>query len=109
MLILCFEEIINDFGTDNEPMSNIRIKDIGKDISLTAKEIIMRDAKPEMINENNFNIIVNLRPTDGFHRVLFISRRAGRHFYFDSFDVETPPLFLEEYVDLASNERRKQY
>ena len=30
-------------------------------------------------------------------------------YYFDSFGVETPPLFLEEYVDLGSNERIKQY
>ena len=59
-------------------MSNIRIKDIGKDISLTSIEIIMRDKKPEMINENNFNIIVNLNPTDGTHWVLIIRRRAGK-------------------------------
>ena len=30
-------------------------------------------------------------------------------YYFDSFGVETPPLFLEEYVDLVSNERIQQY
>ena len=30
-------------------------------------------------------------------------------YYFDSFGVETPPLFLEEYVDLGSNERIQQY
>ena len=30
-------------------------------------------------------------------------------YYFDSFGVETPPLFLEEYFDLGSNERIKQY
>ena len=40
-------------------MSNIRIKDIDKDISLTPIETIMRDEKPEMINETNFNTIVN--------------------------------------------------
>ena len=30
-------------------------------------------------------------------------------YYFDSFGVETPPLVLEEYVDLVSNERIQQY
>ena len=40
-------------------MSNIRIKDIGKDIILIQIEIIMRDEKPDNINDNNFNIIVN--------------------------------------------------
>ena len=30
-------------------------------------------------------------------------------FYFDIFGVETPPLFLEEHVDLCSNERIEQY
>ena len=34
MLILSFKEFNNEFDVDNEPMSNIRIKDIGKDISL---------------------------------------------------------------------------
>ena len=29
--------------------------------------------------------------------------------YFDSFVVANPPLFLEEYVDLGSNERIQQY
>ena len=28
---------------------------------------------------------------------------------FDSFGVETPPLFLEKYVDLGSNERIQQF
>ena len=27
----------------------------------------MRDEKPKMINETNFNNIVNLHPTDGTH------------------------------------------
>ena len=30
-------------------------------------------------------------------------------YYFDSFGVETPPLFLEEYVDLGSNERVQHF
>ena len=109
MLILSFKELNNEFGIDNEPVSSIRIKDIGKDISLTPIEIIMRDEKPEMINETNFNIIVNLHPSDGTHWVLVIRRGDRKVYYFDSFSVQTPPLFLEEYVDLGSNERIQEY
>ena len=43
MLILSFEEFNNEFNFDNNAMSDIRIKDIGKDISLTPTEIVMRD------------------------------------------------------------------
>ena len=39
----------------------------------------MRDEKPEMINETNFNIIVSLHPTDDTHWVLVI-RRGGEKF-----------------------------
>ena len=62
MLTLTFEEFINKFGIDNKAMSNIRIEDIGNDISLTPFEIVMRDKTPDNINENNFNIIVKLHP-----------------------------------------------
>ena len=62
-----------------------------------------------LINEPNFNIIENLHPTEGTHLVLVIRREGGPVYYFDSFGVETPPLFLEEYVDLGSNERIQQY
>ena len=109
MLILSFKDFNNEFGIDNEPMSNIRIKDIGKNISLTAIEIIMRDGKPEIINETNFNIIVNLHPTDGTHWVLVIRRGGGNVYYSDSFGVETPPFFLKDYVHLGSNERIQEY
>ena len=74
MVILNFEKFNNKFDIDNDSMNNIRKKDIGKDISLIPIEIIMRDEKPEMINEPNFNIIVNLHPTDGTHWVLVIRR-----------------------------------
>ena len=50
-----------------------------------------------------------LHPTDGTHWVLVIRREGGPVYYFDSFRVETPPLFLEEYVDLGSNARIQQY
>ena len=116
MLILTFEEFNNKFNIDNIAMSDIRIKDIGKDISLTPIEIVMRDETPDniceagsLINEPNVNIIVNLHPTDGTHWVLVIRREGGPVYYFDSFGVETPQLFLEEYVDLGSNERIQQY
>ena len=55
------------------------------------------------------NIIVNLHPTGGTHWVLVIRREAGPVYYFYSFGVETPPLILEKYVDLGSNERIQQY
>ena len=109
MLILTFEETNNKFGMNNNAMSIIRVKDIGEDISLTPIEIVMRDQTPEMIRELNFNIIRNLHPTDGTHWVLVIRREGGPVYYFDSFGVETPPLFLEEYIDLGSNERIQQY
>ena len=107
MLILTFEEFNNKFNIDNNAMSDIRIKDIGKDISLTPIEI-MRDQTPDNTSEPNVNIIVNLHPTDGTHWVLFIRREGGPVYYVDIFGVETPPLLLE-YVDLGSNERIQQY
>ena len=42
MLILTIEEFNNKFIIDNNGMSDIRIKNIGKDISLTPIEIVMR-------------------------------------------------------------------
>ena len=109
MLILTFEEFNNKFNIDTSAMSDIRINDIGKDISLTPIEILMRDQTPDNASEPNSNIIVNLHPTEGSHWVLVIRREGGPVYYFDSFGVETPPLFLEEYVDLGSNERIQQY
>ena len=103
MIILTFEEFSNKLNIDNNAMSGIKIKVIGKDISLTLIEIVMRDETPDNIIANNFNIIVNLHPTDGTLWVLVIRREDGPTYYFDSFGVETPPLFLEEYVDLGSN------
>ena len=84
MLILPFEEFSNKFNIDNSAMSDIRIKDIGKDISLTPIEIVMRDETPDniceagsLINEPNFNLMVNLHPTEGTHWVLAIRREGG--------------------------------
>ena len=69
----------------------------------------MRDQTPNNISEPNSNIIVNLHPTEGTHWVLVIRREGGPVYYFDSFGIETPPLFLREYVNLGSNERIQQY
>ena len=77
MLILTFEELNNKYNIDNEAISDIRIKDIGKDISLTPIEIVMRDEILNMISEHNFNIIVNLHPIDGTHWVLVLRRGGG--------------------------------
>ena len=109
MLVLTFEEFNNKINVDNNAMSDIRIKDIGKDISLTPIEIVMREKTPDNTSEPNVNIIVNLHPTDSTHWVLVIRREGGPVYFFDSFGVETPPLFLEESVDLGSNERIQQY
>ena len=68
----------------------------------------MRDQTPDNTNEPNVNIIVNFHPTDGTHWVLVERREGGLVYYFDSFYVETPPIFLEEYVDLGSKERIQQ-
>ena len=105
MLILTFEEFNNKFNIDSNAMSDIRIKDIGKDISLTPIEIVMRNETPNNTNEPNFNIILNLHPIEGTHWVLVIRREGDPVYYFDTFGVENPPLFLEEYVDLGSIER----
>ena len=65
----------------------------------------MKDQTPININDSNFNIIVNLHPTDGTYWFLVIRRTGGKFYYFDSFGVETLPLFLREYIDLGSDER----
>ena len=116
MFILTSDEFNNKFNIDNSAMSDIRIKDIGKDISLSPIEIVMRDQTPDPrsgytnnTSEPNVNINANLHQTDGTHWVLVIRREGGPVYYFDSFGVETPPLFLKEYVDLGSNQRIQQY
>ena len=83
MLILTLEEFNNKYNIDNNAMSDIRIKYIGKDISLTPIEIVMRDQSPKTICEPNSNIIVNLHPTDGTHWILVIRGDGGPTCYFD--------------------------
>ena len=50
-----------------------------------------------------------MKPASTLLLILVIRREGGPVYYFDSFAVETPPLFLEEYTDLGSNERIQQY
>ena len=49
MRTLTFEEFINEFGIDNKARSNIRIEDIGENISITPIEIVVIDQIPETI------------------------------------------------------------
>ena len=105
MLILSFEEFNNEFGINNKAMSNIKIEYIGEDISIIPIEIVTRDQTPDSIREPNCNTIIILHPTDGTHCVLVIRREGGPVYYFDSFGVESPPLFLKDYVDLGSKGR----
>ena len=77
MLILIFEEFNNKFNIINNARSDIRIKDIGKNISLTPIKIVMRDQTPDITSEPNVNIIVSLHPTNGTHWVLVIRREVG--------------------------------
>ena len=72
-------------------------------------QIVMRDEIPVNINDSKFNNIVNLYTIDGTHWVLVIKRRGGKVYYFDSFGVETPPLFSKDYIDLGSDERIQEY
>ena len=74
MLVLTFDDFNNKFNLDNNAMSDIKLKDIGKDISLTPIEIVTREQTPDNTSEPNVNNIVNLHPTDGTHWVLVIRR-----------------------------------
>ena len=65
MLNPTFEEFNNKINTDNKAMSDVRINNIGKHISLTPIEIVMRDQTPDNTSEPNVNLIVNLHSTDG--------------------------------------------
>ena len=58
-------------------MSDIRTKDI----SLTSIETVMRDQTLDNTSEPNFNINVNLHPTDGTDWVLVIRREGGPVYY----------------------------
>ena len=60
MLILTFEEFNIKFGIDIEAMSNVKIQNIGKEISVTPIRIVRRDQKQDNVFEPNFKIIVNL-------------------------------------------------
>ena len=53
-LIPSFREFNNKFGIDNKATSNMRIEDIGKDI--TPIELIMRDRKLDSVANPEFKI-----------------------------------------------------
>ena len=67
MITLTYEEFIIIFRIDNKPIKNIKIEDLGRDISIIPIEISIRDETPHSINEKNLNFIVNLHPLDGNH------------------------------------------
>ena len=77
-------------------MNNIEKEDTGKAISLITFEKVMRDQIPKTIIIEDYNIIVNLHPTDVIHWVLVIKRGTTRTYYLDNFGVETLPLFLQQ-------------
>ena len=54
-------------------------------------EIVMRDAIPETVNEDNCNNVINLYPTYCTQCVLVINRIGSNDSYFDSFDIGSPP------------------
>ena len=58
MLILTFEEFNSKFNIDNNAMSDIRIKDIGIDISLTSIEVVMRDDNPQKQSGNSTSTLL---------------------------------------------------
>ena len=60
----------------------------------------MRGENFSTIIDKNFNIIVDLHPTDGTNWIFVIIGDSGEVYYFNSVNVETPTLFLEDYVDL---------
>ena len=96
MIILIFEEFNNKYNIENEAMSNIEIESICRDIILIPIEVVVGDRTPDSVNETNFNIFVKLHPTGCTHWVLIMRREGGAACFFDSFDVETPPIFLQE-------------
>ena len=61
MLIVTFEEFNNKFNIDNSAMSDIRIKDIGKDKILTPIEIVMR--VPDNTNDKLQIILMTITST----------------------------------------------
>ena len=95
----------------------MKTEDIGRKISFLPLKKVTRDQTPSSVSNNNFNIVVHLNAIDRTHWVLFTRRESGETekrrqspvYYFDSFGVETPPLFFEEYVDIESDERIQEY
>ena len=49
MIFPTFKEINNKNNIDNIAMSNIEIEDLGRNISLTSIEVVMRDQAPKTL------------------------------------------------------------
>ena len=66
MLIVTFEEFNNKFNIDNNAMSDIRIKDTGKNISKKPIEIVMRDQTQVNLTSILLSIYIQLMVHIGF-------------------------------------------
>ena len=62
----------------------------------------------ETNNEYSCIIIANPDPTDGTHWFLAMRRDRSSVSSFNSFRIESPPLFLIKYFHLGSDERIQQ-
>ena len=100
------------FNNKIEAMSYIDLNYISISISLRPTEIIMRDETRTIVNplsgksvdKFNFNIFINLHPTDGTHWVLVLRGEDDKIHYFDNYGVETEAKILRKCVRLGSKE-----
>ena len=74
MNILIFDDFLLKFDIEIKAISNIDLMRIEKRISLTQKEVIMRDEEMKTIKNTDHNIIVKIHTNEGTHWVLVISR-----------------------------------
>ena len=79
MNYLSFKEFVEKYALKNEATSNVKIKEILKEIKIPCG-IYMRDDK--FTSDSG---IVNLHPTKGTHWVMFINE-----YFFDSYGCPTP-------------------
>ena len=63
---------------------------------------------PEIIIDVSCNDIVNLHLSDGNHWVLIMKKSSNAVYYINSYSVETQPKFLDNCVDLGSDQRIQQ-
>ena len=65
----------------------------------------MRDKEPKSIKNIDHNIIVNLNPTERTLCVLVLSKDSlGGVYYFDRQIKEKPPIFLQKYTNIGSDD-----